>query len=107
MKFGQYVRVLRKREGLSARQLADTLYISERYLFDIEVGRKRPPAGDLAGDLLESIFKALKCGEEEKIALTLMASKERGEMAYKYLEMILEEEPSISDIRRKLKEIQK
>ena len=58
--FGQFVRQLREKAGLSLRELARSLDISPPFLSDIELGRRHP-----SEDTLERLSKFLKVPVQE------------------------------------------
>lgn len=85
VKFGEYLRELRKERGLSIRQLEKKTGVSNAYLSQIENGKKGLPSPDI----LKKIAEPLKVGYEELMEKAgYISSETRSELIPETLQTI-------------------
>jgi len=76
MKFGEKLRLLRKENDISLRNLAEMVKKTPAYLSDVEKCKTRAPCKELVNKLINS----LKLKEEDSQALLDLAADERSEI---------------------------
>lgn len=73
MTFGQYLRMLRKRQRMSVRELAKQLSISSTYVYDVETDNRMP----FTKDKIDIIVKALDIDDVSRNILYDLSAKAR------------------------------
>lgn len=85
--FGQSLRVIRKKQGLTIRKVADAVKKTSTYISDIERGNNKPPEVEL----IDKIVKALNMQETEiEPYLYDLAAQERGGVSGDIAKYIME-----------------
>jgi len=76
MKFGEKLRLLRKENDISLRNLAEMVKKTPAYLSDVEKCKTKAPCKELVNNLISN----LKLKEEDSQALLELAADERSEI---------------------------
>lgn len=95
MNFGEYIKKMRNKKGLSSRELARRAGVSQAYLSQLETGKNNNPTAEI----ISKISKALDVDYMEMVFQTEAVQKSVEEMADKEVNTIIENYNRYRDIK--------
>ena len=95
--FGELLRQLIKKEGLSQQDFHNKVGIGKPYFYDIVSGKVAPPPSEVQHKMVAILTK---CTQDEKTKLFDIAAKERGEIPADIAKLINDNPSDIGAIRK-------